>query len=1130
LYAFPWDSTNKKTKMVVISPDGTASETNEFSDYYNVKAATVHHDKLYFMARKSGSTEAIFHFSTASQTGAFSTSGFLIQDFFNSDLESNSTYALQSFQDKIYFQAQEAADARVASDSHPYDSTDVLRNNTTAADHYLHPGSIDKYLYWSGVLNNNLYLIDQYCILQWNEKKGIDRVYKADKDRYFSSGVVFRGRELFAFQEIDTTNGHITPINIPEDLTASLTLDTDDVIYTESRQVFGTTRIPTSLAVFEDRLYIAAVDLSGSDKVGEIWTYDPEGGSGLYERWQLACRIGSGEYVLYTGMAAFGEWLYLFSDLGNIYRIRPKVRFKQSWRQVADASETGLSRVYAMKTFNGELVIAGIPKSTSSTTGDANNCPIKVYRNGSFIEMDDASISGSNFNSAYPELSGKTVTSLEVYDGRLWVGFGKVQSFKGSAHHDSYLLYTEDLVTWTRVDHFNTWSVASRLPTPVFEHKMVAHQGKIYVLGGQTATSSLSFSRSIQVFDTITGDWDIYATSSQILDYVDSAFVHNGTIAFYSRESVTGDATYHYFYPSAPATILASDVYDAPSGYKNFHTHILGGKIFNMMGEDSSGATDTFNILDATEDNSWNWDSRSLAPVALTETTSTIRDGRVYVLGGTQRVSGTVSPEKLNIAFDFTEPQSGNIEQYSTNALPDKKVDGITVDQGYLLNDNFNASTTYIHPDKWVLKFPNSGAIAYQNNYGKLVTYDAAAGAAWENGLFSRGVFTRRAGLTFEGEFTVKSSTASVMFGWFRDTVSDTFSTTLYYEAEDAIQIKNDKTLVLFQNNNSFASTGATWSAGVTYRLKIVLKDVRGADYYVSSDHGKSWTKLSGSFAAVASQYSSVRPGVLLDNGEVEWDNFEVYYGEKSYPHVYFTSYEDPSNSLFILKSDAVEFPVASITNKDMNDLSYNPDDNLVYLAQSEGSDSPVRVFDAVFTQDKLKKGFLYSYKGRKAAVINPLLDDMYIFDQDKGIWSTKGDTTGTARYIFNGAAWEDEIYFYGGRISISLNTMADELDRYTISTGALVGSLSNRPTRKDSGAAMAAHAAKIYVYGGHKNNSTQKVDSFDYYDIASASGSWVALADGPIESYGGSLVTIGNYLCFIGMAETVNPGIKSVN
>ncbi len=111
-------------------------------------------------------------------------------------------------------------------------------------------------------------------------------------------------------------------------------------------------------------------------------------------------------------------------------------------------------------------------------------------------------------------------------------------------------------------------------------------------------------------------------------------------------------------------------------------------------------------------------------------------------------------------------------------------------------------------------------------------------GASWSaNGVTGTQGYRRNKVLTFSADI-IPGTSADFMVG-----LSSSASSLNYTNMPHAIRFVSNGTTQVYENGVDRGSTGTSWVASTTYRIKIVVNPT-GAIYYRSSDDGDTWTRL----------------------------------------------------------------------------------------------------------------------------------------------------------------------------------------------------------------------------------------------------------------------------------------------
>jgi N-acetylneuraminic acid mutarotase len=227
---------------------------------------------------------------------------------------------------------------------------------------------------------------------------------------------------------------------------------------------------------------------------------------------------------------------------------------------------------------NTHTIVATMPYTTRglSYTLGANNL---IYIFSGFSGSIQP-VSAYSFNVDTNTFSAIADLPFACWEGSTTTGLdGKIYVIGGESAADKVQIYNPST---------NTWTAGATIPVPVLQHKAITgNDGKIYVFGGNNGLSNITFN-TVQIYNPATNTW----SSGAAMPVAKNGF--------------------------GIAKMLDGKIY------------IIGGKAnyFNSSGP----FYDTVDVYDPILNS---FTSANSLPIALGETSTTVVNGVIYVIGGT---------------------------------------------------------------------------------------------------------------------------------------------------------------------------------------------------------------------------------------------------------------------------------------------------------------------------------------------------------------------------------------------------------------------------------------------------------------------------------------------------------------
>src|SRR3990170_3740657 len=139
------------------------------------------------------------------------------------------------------------------------------------------------------------------------------------------------------------------------------------------------------------------------------------------------------------------------------------------------------------------------------------------------------------------------------------------------------------------------------------------------------------------------------------------------------------------------------------------------------------------------------------------------------------------------------------------------------------------------------------------------------------HGITSTQAYDRTNTLTLMMDVINPNATSYAMYGWASTTTMN------YTNMPHAIYFYNGGGIAIYENAVSVFTTSYVYTAGITYRLKIVTNENYGAKYYLSNNSGDTWTTLYDGSANTSVTQSPLYvrstvyspTGIIIDNVSV---------------------------------------------------------------------------------------------------------------------------------------------------------------------------------------------------------------------------------------------------------------------
>lgn len=197
-----------------------------------------------------------------------------------------------------------------------------------------------------------------------------------------------------------------------------------------------------------------------------------------------------------------------------------------------------------------------------------------------------------------------------------------------------------------------TWSSGADLPAPHAYSNLALVGNKIYVIGGQSMGVNEKFA-DVYVYDIDEDAWDTVSSmpypcsSSSTVTIGDMIYVIDG----YFQDKQRMVQIYNTKTDSWSTKAIPSSVQQQTHAA----CHVYDGKIYMIGGEywtTESVPIDTINIYDPVENS---WSTGSNLPVKSTGCASTIKDDKIYIMGGSSKKDGKAVYLDDVYIYDITE-------------------------------------------------------------------------------------------------------------------------------------------------------------------------------------------------------------------------------------------------------------------------------------------------------------------------------------------------------------------------------------------------------------------------------------------------------------------------------------------
>lgn len=178
----------------------------------------------------------------------------------------------------------------------------------------------------------------------------------------------------------------------------------------------------------------------------------------------------------------------------------------------------------------------------------------------------------------------------------------------------------------TTITSLQRWQVRAPLPVPRRGMGLVAYEGQVYVLGGESAEGVTG---SVERYDPQVDGWTPLASKPQPVADVAAVLVGDQIYVPGGRTPAGSPSTIVEAY--SPETDTWESKSPLPTALSGYALVALEGKLYLFGGWDGAAYVDSVYEYDPTEDT---WTPKTAMPTARAFAGAAVVDGKIYVIGG----------------------------------------------------------------------------------------------------------------------------------------------------------------------------------------------------------------------------------------------------------------------------------------------------------------------------------------------------------------------------------------------------------------------------------------------------------------------------------------------------------------
>jgi len=211
-----------------------------------------------------------------------------------------------------------------------------------------------------------------------------------------------------------------------------------------------------------------------------------------------------------------------------------------------------------------------------------------------------------------------------------------------------------DEITALVPDSVGCWTSAASLPAKVLDAGGTALDGKLYVVGGKTATATQS---SVYVFNPATGAW------SQGPNLPGAAVENPAVVSGSGKLYAFGGSTAPFSGAQNSAAVFDpiagswSSLPPMPTARAGASAQVVGGNIYVVGGMGNNGAS--LNTVEIFNPTSGTWSTGPSLGTRRDNPGSAVLDGRLYVFGGRTREADGSTPQPTLASVEMFDLASG---------------------------------------------------------------------------------------------------------------------------------------------------------------------------------------------------------------------------------------------------------------------------------------------------------------------------------------------------------------------------------------------------------------------------------------------------------------------------------------